>query len=311
MSAVDTQTLIDKVKLVEFIANSQQTFSDQDIIDFANLELSTEVTKAITDAREDFLVEFGEPFNVTTSEIDIPLDGVGLRLKDVWRVDGSGFAIPVPRLELHQVPYYYPAPWTMYPGQGAYYVKGNKLVLYPPNSFTGFKLQLIYFKRPNELVTPLEASSVIGKSAPDTVTTSGVPSTWAAGDRLDIISGVWPHATKKSNVEILSVSGSDLVFDVGDFADMEAGDYLSLVGQAPVVQHFPKEAWPLLIQLTANRCLQALGDTEAMKFSVAKAEAMKKALTSMLSPRVENRPKKIVSTNSQQTAARWNTYWGF
>lgn len=309
MSAVDTQSLIDKVKLVEFIANSQQTFSDQDIIDFANLELSTEITKAITDAREDFLVEFGEPFNVTTDEIDIPLDGVGLRLKDVWRVDGSGFAIPVPRLELHQVPYYYPAPWTMYPGQGAYYIKGNKLKLYPPNSFTGFKLQLIYFKKPNELVTPLEATSVINKSAPNIVATSGVPTTWAAGDRLDLISGQWPHATKKSGVTITSIAGADLLVD--DYTDVEVGDYFALVGQSPVVQHFPREAWPLLIQLTANRCLQALGDQEAMKFSVAKAEAMKKALTSMLSPRVENRPKKLVSTNSQQTAARWNTYWGF
>lgn len=311
MSSFDTQTLVDRVKLFEFMANSQQTFSDQDIIDLANVELSTELTKAVTDCREDFFVHFGTPFTPTGSEIAIPNDGIGLRLKDVWRVDGSGFALPVPRIELHQVPYYYPAPWSMYPGQGAYYLAGNKIILYPPNAFNGFMLQLIYFKRPAELVLPSAAAAISSSSAPGLIGTAGLPTTWVIGDMVDLISGDYPFEPKAFNVEILNISGSDVIVDDDVRALAVPGDYLALHGQSPVVQYFPLEAYPLLTQLTANRCLQALGDQEAMQFAVAKAKAMREALTSSLMPRVENRPKKIVSTNSPQTAARWSSYWGF
>jgi len=289
-----TDWLVANVQRMESVATSSQTFSEDDIVEFLNLELQSTVVPTIQSVNEEFGV-FYEEF--TSAElgttVQIPAVATGARLRSVQLISPANYITAFPRLSPDSIG----KRGAVWPQSAGYYIRNNELVFYPYKPQGNFTLRLNYFRRPNVLVPATEAGRVLSiDTVGNTVTLDNTPTTnWAVGENLDIIEGEQPFDFRVQSTPIVNITGPVIELDPAVIAEVQVGDYLARQGESPVVQFVPIEALYLLSQLAGCRCLQALGDTEGWKLSVQKAESMKTMLLNMVSDRIAGNPQKIVA----------------
>lgn len=294
--------LLSTVYRLESIATSSQTFNDEDVIEFLNIELQSVLTPIIQSVNEEFgVMYFDTPVSALTSSIRIPSQATGARLRNVQLINPNGLIQNLPRLNPDKLGEY------GFSNQLGFYIQNNELVFYPSKPTLDGTLRLCYFRRPNSLVASAGTGRVlavdpIGNTI--TLDTSPAGVDWIVGADIDVIIGESPFDFRLQNQEIISLGGPSI--ELTDVSAIQVGDYVALSGQSPVAQFIPAEATYLLAQLAAARCLQALGDTEGYKVSLTKIEQMKNHLINLISDRIEGQPKRIGAVG---LARRANTLW--
>lgn len=333
----DVSNLVSKVKLLELIPNSEVTFNDQQIIDTMDLELTNYLVPLIEQCREEHFVttrDYVLPAVTSTSNvqnwIEIPDEATGLALRDVYITDDQGNFTNIPRLSPEQVAGRNLNVWwgtttinSTY-GSGGFFLQGNRLYIYPYSLSSNRNMRLTFQKRPAKLIKTTEAAQIIAISGNDVVigVTTAV---WPAQTYIDFIQNQLPHdyvidqsanASLYSSpiplraVPIISNSGSVLTFADGITPNLKVGDWITPYGFSPFAQLVPLEASNVLIQATACRLLEALGDREGQKFAEAKLAQMGKDLVKLISPRVIGKTPKISIPSRLSTASSlgWRTF---
>jgi len=307
-NAFAIDALIAQVYRMESIATSSQTFNEEDIIEFLNLELQSTVTPVIQSVNEEFgVMSVDYPVSPLPDTVRIPTEATGARLRSVQLISSSGIIQNVPRLSPDKI-------GQMNFWANGFYIKNNELVFYPvPIVFQG-TLRLNYFRRPNKLVQALAAGRI---TAIDTIgglvtlDNAPVPSNdWIGGAKVDVIHGDSPFDFVEQNLTILSATGPVLQFSPTDVALLEIGDYVSLTGESVVAQFIPSEATYYLCQLAGARCLQALGDTEGYQVAQTKAAEMRTHLLNLVSDRIEGQPKRLIGQGmGKRRRMNWQFGW--
>lgn len=302
------QALIDQVYRMESIATSSQTFNEEDIIEFLNMELQSTVTPVIQSTNEEFgVMSYDIAAPSLPATIRIPSFATGARLRSVQLINNNGIIQNIPRLDIDKI-------GQMNIWVSGFYIKNNELVFYPsPPVFTG-TVRLNYFRRSNKLVESLATGRI---TAIDTignlVTLDNAPTPsadWTTGTVVDVIHGDSPFDFVARDVTLVNATGPVLEMDPADIAVLEVGDYVSLAGETAVAQFIPAEATYYLCQLAGARCLQALGDTEGYSVAQAKAEQMRQHLINLISDRIEGQPKRLVSIGmGKRRQLNWNFGW--
>lgn len=297
--------LLKAVQRLESVAASSQTFNDEDVIEFLNLELQSTVVPTVQSVNEEFGVySYDVPVGDLTDAIQIPSQATGQRLRSVQLVTSDGRLLNLPRLDPDVL-----GRWNTGWGFG-YYLKNNSLIFYPRKPSGSYVLRLNYFRRPNVLVKETACGRILSiDTLGNTVTldTSPDPS-WSPGNTVDLIAGQAPFDFVQRAVQIVNVTGPIVELPAASIALLSVGDYVALEGESPVAQFVPLEALYYLAQLAGARCLQALGDTEGHQLAMNKAEMMKQALLNMISDRVQGNPMKVVTRPITRRGA-WN--WGY
>ena len=80
--------------------------------------------------------------------------------------------------------------------------------------------------------------------------------------------------------------------------DLVAGDYICPPQTSTVVNFLPNETYPLIVSLTAKRCLKSIGDFEGTKELEDDIQEEKKNIKMILQPRIEGEPTIIINPNS-------------
>lgn len=289
----DTQALIAQTKRIESIPTNQSTFEDEDFVMLLDGELTNTIVPLIQRTNEEyFVVSRDVVVTPQTSEISIPPEATGLRLRDVLHVGSDGSFSKVPRLTTEQIgggSYY-----GGYHGLNGFYLQNNKVMLYPANTAHG-TIRLLFFRRPAHLCEVSEAGQVLSiDTLANTVTLDNAPSGWTTGTKLDVLSGDVPFVYVDEDVSIVNKAGFDIELPADVIANISVGDIVSGHGEAPVAQYIPVEAYQLLCQTTAMRCLESLGDRQGWANAAAKYAAMERDFLAMINPRIAGSPKKIV-----------------
>jgi len=313
MATNDTAQLATQVKLFAMIPTSQNTFTDIELISvMMNSILLSDIVPLITAVKEGYLqVTDDVVLSVAVPEVTIPPESTGLRLKDVYFVDAQGNLAHIDMVEKSQIAHtneFGPFPYT--PGFNGlvFYVENNKLIFYPRQTVER-NMQITYARRPNKLVHPSEGGKVLSK-VPNTITLDNAPATWVTGTVLDIIEPTVPYnLADRNGITIVSKSGFDITVSAADYAKVDVGDYIAGRGEAQFVQYLPVEAYNTLCQGTAVQCLLALNDRGGAEVANAKYQMMKDDLRKILTPRIEDQPKKIINTNSAFRASGMIRYW--
>jgi hypothetical protein len=333
----DVTNLVSRVKLLEMIPNSEVTFNDQTIVDTMDLELINYLVPLVEQCRQEHFVttrDYVLPPVTSTSNvqnwIEIPDEATGLALRDVYVTDEQGNFTNIPRLSPEQVAARNLNVWwgsssinSTY-GSGGFYLQGNRLYIYPYSLASTRSMRLTFMKRPSKLVKTSEAAQIVSIVGNDVVigTTTGL---WPAQTYVDFIQNRLPHdfvIDKSANqslysspiplraVPIVASSGSVLTFDDGITANLSVGDWIAPYGFSPFAQLVPLEATNVLVQATATRLLEALGDREGQKFAEAKLAEMGKALVKLISPRVVGKTQKVSIPSRLSTASSlgWRTF---
>lgn len=288
--------LIANIKIRGTIPTSQQMFTDSRFAAIATDEMQTTVVPQIMSCREDFfLVYEDEAITPGTNAYSIPERAIGLKLKDLMIVTNGDSSTPsyysLPRLSLDEISGG-TGPYVGCIAGSGYYVQGNDVILWPSAQQTG-TLRKYYFRRANYLVPEAEAGQITSiNTGTNEVVVGNVPSTWAVGTEVTVISSKPGYKVRVESTALVAVSSPTLTFT--SVTDFEVGDWVSLTGYSPVVM-LPVEAQPVLSQAVTVKCLEALGDSTGMQIAEKKLKDLQEAMFNTLTPRVDSSPKKCTS----------------
>jgi hypothetical protein len=155
--------LIEAVKRKIMFPVSQSTFTDEDILKFANEEMFISQVPTILMHHEEFFVTYKVvPLKPNTSRYPIPSRAIGMKLRDLMWRDTNGTLYEMTRINADNKTQYQR-------GLGVneaihkFYLEGNDVVLIPPvsSSISG-SLVMFFFIRPNQLVLNDRAAFIKG-----------------------------------------------------------------------------------------------------------------------------------------------------
>lgn len=281
-----TTELLAKVNMWSAAPDGQPAFTDANLLDLMTDELHANIVPFITSFREDFFVEsIDYTIASETSGYAIPTRAVSTVLKDVKYVIDTDREINVPRVPVGDKEFY----------TNGFYIQGNKIMLLNPENRSGETLRMYYYSRPNTLVTVAECAkvTVVGSTS---LTVASIPATWSSGATLDLTQGASPLGLiSKDNVTTWTGVSDITPTTMPD--DIAVGDYLSLATESCIPQ-IPVEMIPMLTQAVVMRVNEILSDKDGLKVATTKYDSMVKSITGMLSPRVTEEAKTIVSKGS-------------
>lgn len=299
MSAYYTsEQLIESVKRRINTPTNQNTFSDANILAFADEELSLAIIPAIMSLHEDYLLFSQDfPLQSNTTEYQIPYRAVGNKLYDLQFIDTNGNVFYMSRASLGDQPSFNGG----YVANSAYsyYVKSNKIGILPAitGGVTG-SLRFIYFIRTNSLVPTAEVGIINNINlTTGEITVNNLPSTFNTNSPCDFYKHQSPHNILGIDVSPISVnpSSNTIVFNPDDIpADLIVGDHVALAEQCAIPQ-IPSDLHVYLAQKTAERILEAQGDMEGLNAARQKSAEMEVRAGTIIDNRVDESPTKLVN----------------
>lgn len=289
MSYTSTE-LIASIKRRASIPTSQNLLQTADFLALINDEIQINLVPLILSVRESyFLADYDYDIESAKSEYRIPTRAIGGKLADVQRIE-NGQAISLPQLVREYED-------SVSQGNDGFYLKGNQVVLSPTPTATQFQLRLSFYQRPNTVVATADCAQVDSiDSGNNQVTVSSIPSSWTTGTVVDFIRAESGFECLAIDRSVSGVSGTTITF-ASLPTDLAVGDWIALAGESPIPQ-IPLELHSVLAQAVTVKCLEAVGDKQAMQLAEQKLQMMKDSAVQMLSPRVDGERKKLINPNS-------------
>ncbi len=181
--------LIASVKRKIMFPIAQGTFSEQDILEFANEEMMISQVPSVLQFHEEYFVfQKITPLVQNVSRYSIPNRAVGMRLRDVSCSDSSGNLYEMTRINADDKAYFQQNLGTSQ-SVYTYFLEGNDIVLAPSITsvpVTG-NMNLFFYLRPNQLVPNSRAAKIVSFSKEISVEDNSL---LAVNDQIDISYGV-------------------------------------------------------------------------------------------------------------------------
>jgi len=159
--------IIDSVKRKIAFPISQNTFTNLDILAFANEEMFISQVPTILQFHEEYFVNYvTTPLKTNLSKYPIPGRATGMKLRDLFWMDQNGNLFEMTRIEEHDKAFFQ-ANIGSNQAIHKFYIEGNDVVLTPGvvDSPTG-SLVFVFYLRPNQLVKNDRAAIVQGFNQP-------------------------------------------------------------------------------------------------------------------------------------------------
>lgn len=270
--------------------NDNNINSNANLLIVATEQLHTKLYPQIQATREEFYVN-DKDYSITANqaEYEIPTRASGLILRDIQIIEGNTInsLSPVdPEL----------ITTTATGGLEGYYLRHNKVVLYPTPASTSGTLRLRYYLRPSRLTLTTNCALI---SSIDTglnqVVVSTIPSSWAAATEIDFVKKTAPFANLALDQSISGVTGTTITFSSLP-TGLTVGDWIAPAGFTPIPQ-LPFEFLPILAQLTVVKVMEALGDREAAKLAYTDLQSDIDNAFKLISPRNHGERRKCINRN--------------
>lgn len=285
-SYLTSSTLIDAIKREAMLPTNQATFTSDDFLKMANLEMRISVVPSLLIYHQEYLVRDSNSITLMANQNNyaIPYRAVGGKFREVFYKDINGQLRSMTRISPDDRPYYQT---TNFQNRFIYFfIEGNDVVLMPdvgPNP-TG-SLIFSYYLRPNDLVdesrvatiksisinTGLGTTSFTVDNVPsnlDSFTQKGISYTgFTTAVQYDILQTLPGHRTWSLDVTAITVDSVNkiITFNTSDISSqISQGDYIAIATEA-IIPQIPADMHDVLAQRVASRCLEALGDQAGLQ----------------------------------------------
>ena len=175
--------LIASVKRKISFPTSQNTFTSDDILAFANDEMAISQVPSVLEFHEEYFVFVEEvPFVMGQSYYPIPTRALGMKLRDLKYKDSNNNLFDMARIAPEDKAFFQRNIGTS-ETLSKYYVEGNNVVMLPYLVTTdAISLMFYYFLRPNQLVANERAATITSFNENITVINSAI----TPGDSINI-----------------------------------------------------------------------------------------------------------------------------
>lgn len=159
-SILKTGDLIKSIKRRAFIPNSQESFTDEDLLRMATEEVNIGLVPLIQRMHEEHLVYYTDLQLVDGKKrYAIPSRAHGNKLRDVALIDENGNIFEMHRYSLNEVSDF--TNTTTYINNRGFYLENNDVILSNFDENDRMKLRIYFYMRPNHLVAESAGGSVI------------------------------------------------------------------------------------------------------------------------------------------------------
>lgn len=303
-AALTTNKLLASIKRRIMAPISNITFSDEDLIEFLNEEMSIGLVPSVLQMKDEYLVYKGVvKVEQGQTSYPIPTRAIGNKLRELSYSDDGKNEYNMTQIELDNKTI------NSFVNQGGFYasqfyVQGSSINLHPSDfSYSGF-LFFYYYMSPNYLVKDNAVATIksIDRNA-GTITLNNLPSTYNTDNVYDFINIDSPNniITIDNPITAINAVTKIITMDATKIpATLKAGDYMSIAGES-CVPNLPTELHAILAQRVACRALEALGDSNGLANAKVKLEEMESKLGVLLDSRVEGSAIKIRNKQMQYT----------
>lgn len=293
--------LLKSIKRRAVTPESQNLFTDQDLLDFATEEIESYIVQTITKQQENyFLVSQDIAIVPGQSRYAIPYRATGNKLKDLAFIPQNNPTeiCEMSEIDLGEVPDYNYSGNTDQPY--SYFTASNEICLVPEtNNYVG-TLRFSFYLRTNSLV-PMEEVGVITAIDFDLgiITVDKVPENFQVTDLYDLVMERSPHKiiSYDSAVSSVDVGTGQITFGPGNLpTSLRVGDHVCRATET-AIPNVPSDLHNLVAHRAAARILEAIGDTEALQIAELKSQQLGQNAADTVDNRVETSAKKIVNRN--------------
>lgn len=268
--------------------------ADSDLIAHLNDSL-IEVASEVIRCREGFFRAYKDHTVSSTSlRYRIPTRAIGNRLAAVLLLDSAGNVLR----KLDEVPYSRLEELDSLTDCAGYHLEAGDVVLVPdfPSS-TAVTLRMVYYLRPGEITSSLDAASGNCFTVTAVNTSTGLITLMAShgittSSVIDIIKKEPP--CEAVSIEVSPTATGASTVTVADASRVEIGDFVCLRDKAPKAQ-IPDAFYPVLAALAAKEFWASLGDSANVDRMERMIEAQIKKAQGLIAPRVEEGGRKIMS----------------
>lgn len=295
-----TNLLIDSIKRRGSIPANQSTYTNADILAFANEEMGLNLVPSILSLHEEhFLYSEDQALVANDSEYRIPTRAIGNKLKELQYLDSNGNIYEMTRISVGDLPDYQGA-YTQNHAY-AYFVKYNRIHLIPSvQSSVSGSLRFYYFIRPNELVSEDRVAIITDiNRTTGVITCSSIPDHFSTSIEYDMYMAESPHRHLTIEVSATAVNATTNTMDfaLADIPDeLEVGDHIAQKCEC-IIPQIPSDLHVLLAQYVAERILEAQGDTQGLQNAKIKTREMEFKAGNIIDNRVDEAPQKLVNRN--------------
>jgi hypothetical protein len=283
-----TADLITDIKSRGTIPTSQNNWTVPKLLSLATDVMRLHIVPLMSSVREEYFVTYSDTaLDGVTTEFDIHRRAVGMGLRDVEWVDGSGQICSVPRLSEEQKQ-------GSGSGQMMFYLRWNKIILVNPKA-NGY-LRQSFMIRPGDLCETTSAnviSSVDTSTNTIVVAEASITDAVLASQKLDFIAGEGGHEYVGIDHTISGISGGHITFHSLP-SGLAAGDWLAPQFLSPVPQ-LPDDLMPALAQRCVVQINESGGYWDQRKASMETYQEIIEGMFKLISPRVKGEAKKIVA----------------
>lgn len=293
MSFMTTTDLINEVKQRTFLPASQGTFSDSQILDFANLEMRDKVFRFVMDVHEEYYIETTSTvLDGNFTKIRVPERAINQTIRDLTYVDNSGNLFELPLIQMNDDENWQ---YASNSAPSAYYIIGSYIQLVPEDgTFNTGSIRIRYPFRPNKLVSTSRAALITSVGA-NSVTVATVPSNIMVGSNADIVTTRSGYETTQFDLSVSTIVGGTVTFS-SVITNVHVGDYLCLAEESPIVQ-LPENCRLFMIERVAYRIFASWGKIDQANQSLLIQQDMLNDLTKGLTNRATE-PVKLIRRHS-------------
>jgi len=309
LSPYTTDALIPILRLLPLMPSVQALFSDSDLVNIMDFEMSSKILPLIDNQAEEYFIVRGDiPYNQSIRVYPLPTRATADKLRSVSFVDSNFNEIRIPRLRPEDIMSNVNATGlAINPALWGFYLENDNIILYL-GSYTGSSqaykfLRLRFVRMPNTLVQEAACGQITAVSG-NVITVNSVPATtFTTTATYDIISNSpQMFVSKGDNLTVTSIVGDVMTFTaIPSFSALpgpQIGDWVCLAMQSPVAQIPFKPGFQLLLQLSAAKCLEIHGDTQGFNVAMSQAADMKNYFISVITPRVDGNVIRLTTPNS-------------
>jgi hypothetical protein len=294
--AINTTTLLAGVKRRISMPASQVLLEDDDILAFADDVIRSKIIPVLEGVNQEYFVTSTDVTIVASqSEYAIPYRAIGRALRELKLKDSTDATNVrnIAKVNIEDIQMFLSG--TLVTG---FYFKGDLIRLIPdvPSTYAGTDVLEVWYRLPpNKLVATSEVATVVSATT-TVVTVDAVPSGITALTPIDFIQGQSGNRIYSIDKTPTAVGSTTISFTSGDIpTGLTAGDLVCLAGYSSVLNGIPDEAYPYLESCVAKRCLKAIGDFEGSRELDEDISEEKKALLSIIEPRMDGEPTIIIN----------------
>ena len=311
--------LIRSVRNRALIPTDTSVFTDEDILDILNEEVTQGLLATIMSLNEEHMVDH---VDITVSEIadlrdgiKIPERAVGNKLRDVAYIR-EGNIYELSRISIEELSDFRNDFDRYNYNLDLFYVEGDR-IKFVSDKVSADAVRIYFYMMPNDIVDEVECAKIVliedNGDDTSTITLSTYPdSLTAVGGsfpKMDFVSSQVPNkiiSYDKSPVPNgVNSSSKKITFNNSDLpSSLSKDDYLCKQYTSPFL-NMPTEMHSLLAQRAAIFILEALGDTEGLRNAMTRLQGMEKSIQTVLEDRVEGAPQKINPRHSTLNQTFW------